>query len=119
MAQPFDSLRLTDPVRLRWRLLQGCATVIAAARWRMLLANQGIQLSRRRAVRLTLIGVFFNLFFLGSVGGDAARFAGTLGNAATARRAGAVAFAGPAHRAGRTATSSDRIHRMGASTALG
>jgi hypothetical protein len=79
----FDSLRLTDPVRLALAVcLQGCATVIAAARWRMLLANQGIQLSRRRAVRLTLIGVFFNLFFLGSVGGDAARFAGTLGNAA-------------------------------------
>jgi hypothetical protein len=32
--------------------------------------------------RLTLTGLFFNLFFLGSAGGDAARFAGTLGHAA-------------------------------------
>ena len=78
-----QALWLTEPVKLAVAVcLQGCATAIAAARWQTLLANQGIELSWRRAARLTLTGVFFNFFFLGSVGGDAARFAGTLGHAA-------------------------------------
>jgi glycosyltransferase 2 family protein len=78
-----DSLRLADPGKLAVAVcLQGCVIAVAAARWQTLLANQGIQLSWRQAARLTLIGLFFNLLFLGSVGGDTARFAGTLGHAA-------------------------------------
>jgi hypothetical protein len=81
-----QALRLTDPVKLAVAVcLQGCAIAVAAARWQTLLANQGIQLSWRQAARLTLTGLFFNLFFLGSVGGDAARFAGTPGHAANSK----------------------------------
>lgn len=78
-----ESLRLTEPLKLAVAVcLQGCAIAVAAARWQTLLANHGILLSWRQTARLTLAGLFFNLLFLGSVGGDVARFAGTLGHAA-------------------------------------
>jgi uncharacterized protein (TIRG00374 family) len=45
-------------------------TVLATARWQILLAVQGIRLGGLRSWRLFMIGMFFNLFMLGSTGGD-------------------------------------------------
>jgi len=61
--------------------LQGCAIGVAATRWRSLLANQGIQLDWWQTARLVLIGLFFNLFYLGSMGGDSAKFVAALPHA--------------------------------------
>lgn len=45
-------------------------TVVATARWKILLAVQGIYLTWLRTWQLFMIGLFFNLFMLGSTGGD-------------------------------------------------
>lgn len=47
----------------------GC-TVLATARWKVLLAVQDIQMSWLRTWQLFMVGMFFNLFMLGSTGGD-------------------------------------------------
>jgi len=61
--------------------LQGCAIAVAAARWRVLLAAQAIHLSWLRTVQFSLVGLFFSLFSLGTLGGDAAKFIGLLPHA--------------------------------------
>lgn len=58
------------------------AAAIVTTRWRILLANEAIHMSWLRTFRLSLVGLFFSLFFLGSAGGDVARFAGALPRAA-------------------------------------
>jgi uncharacterized protein (TIRG00374 family) len=45
-------------------------TVLATARWKVLLVVQGIRMSWLRTWQLFMIGMFFNLFMLGSTGGD-------------------------------------------------
>jgi uncharacterized membrane protein YbhN (UPF0104 family) len=73
------SLRLVRPPRLlAAAALQGLAAAAASTRWRLLLREQGIRVSWPAALRLTLVGLFFNFFLLGSIGGDAARFVGAL-----------------------------------------
>ncbi|MFM8458821.1 MAG: lysylphosphatidylglycerol synthase transmembrane domain-containing protein, partial [Chthoniobacterales bacterium] len=47
----------------------GC-TVLATIRWKILLAVQGIHMTWLRTWQLFMIGMFFNLFMLGSTGGD-------------------------------------------------
>lgn len=47
----------------------GC-TILATARWKVLLAVQDIDMSWLRTWQLFMIGMFFNLFMLGSTGGD-------------------------------------------------
>jgi uncharacterized protein (TIRG00374 family) len=47
----------------------GC-TVLATVRWKILLQVQGIDLGWGRTWQLFMIGMFFNLFMLGSTGGD-------------------------------------------------
>ncbi len=47
-----------------------CCTVVATARWKILLAVQNIHLTWLRAWQLFMVGMFFNLFMLGSTGGD-------------------------------------------------
>jgi uncharacterized protein (TIRG00374 family) len=44
--------------------------LLGSLRWRILLRVQGIRLTFRRIFALFMIGVFFNLFLPGSVGGD-------------------------------------------------
>jgi hypothetical protein len=51
-------------------LLLGVAPVVGAIRWRMLLAGQGIHITARRSLDLTLIGLFFNNVMPGLTGGD-------------------------------------------------
>ncbi|MFI0348311.1 MAG: lysylphosphatidylglycerol synthase transmembrane domain-containing protein [Chthoniobacterales bacterium] len=48
----------------------GFVLFFATTRWKLLLAVQKISLSWWRVCQLTLIGMFFNLFLLGSTGGD-------------------------------------------------
>ena len=51
-------------------LLTGLGTTLSSYRWASLLALQKVVISQWAAFRLTMIGVFFNLFGLGGVGGD-------------------------------------------------
>ena len=45
-------------------------TIVATARWKILLAVQDIKMTWLRTWQLFMIGMFFNLFMLGSTGGD-------------------------------------------------
>lgn len=45
-------------------------TILATARWKILLAVQDIEMTWLRTWQLFMIGMFFNLFMLGSTGGD-------------------------------------------------
>ena len=47
-----------------------CCTIVATARWKILLAVQDINMTWLRTWQLFMIGMFFNLFMLGSTGGD-------------------------------------------------
>lgn len=68
-----SALKLTAAI-----CLQGLAIAVGGMRWRMLLVNQDIRLSWLRATQLSLVGLFFNLFFLGSLAGDVAKFTGVV-----------------------------------------
>jgi glycosyltransferase 2 family protein len=73
-AQIVDALRHAS---LSWVLLGWiCYSVVetlATVRWQILLRLQGIYLSWLRAGGIVLIGLFFNQFLPGGVGGDAMR----------------------------------------------
>ena len=47
-----------------------CCTILATVRWKVLLDVQGISMGWVRCWQLFMIGMFFNLFMLGSTGGD-------------------------------------------------
>ncbi len=51
-------------------LALGSALLLQTKRWMILLAVQDITISFWRALRIMLCGMFFNLFLLGSTGGD-------------------------------------------------
>ena len=48
----------------------GAGLLIQVERWRILLRVQGIVVSFSRAIRIILVGMFFNLFLIGATGGD-------------------------------------------------
>lgn len=48
----------------------GLVLVTTTSRWALLLSVQGIHLGWKRTWQLVMIGMFFNLFLLGSTGGD-------------------------------------------------
>jgi len=48
----------------------GALLAVATARWRVLLKVQGVRLSYREALKLTLVGLFFNNVSVGLTGGD-------------------------------------------------
>lgn len=48
----------------------GAGLLIQVQRWLILLRVQGIVVSFSRAVRIILVGMFFNLFLIGATGGD-------------------------------------------------
>ena len=50
--------------------LMGLTILLGVARWRMVLAAQGLMLSWYRATAISFIAHFFNSFLLGSTGGD-------------------------------------------------
>lgn len=61
----------------KWLLIglvgYGIVELISATRWQILLRVQDLQLSFRRVLSLTMIGVFFNFFIPGGTGGDAVK----------------------------------------------
>ena len=57
---------------LGW-LVYGAVEMIATVRWQMLLRVQGIVLSWFRVAVIVVVGLFFNMFLPGLVGGDAVR----------------------------------------------
>lgn len=66
-----QKLSESDPV---WVLLgiaiMGVAITLAGVRWWLLLKIQNIDISVRSVIEISYIGQFFNLFLLGSLGGD-------------------------------------------------
>lgn len=68
------ALRHADPqwVLLGW-ICYSAVEILATVRWRILLQIQGIQLSWLRTAAIVMIGLFFNQFLPGGIGGDAMR----------------------------------------------
>ena len=80
---------------LRWILAAIIASalspVVGTVRWGLLLRAQGIVLAWRRVAQIYMIGTFFNLFLVGSTGGDAVKMFYALREpAARGKRAGAI-----------------------------
>src|SRR6266516_430386 len=73
-TQVVAALRQADPgwLALGW-ICYGTVEVLATVRWQVLLRVQGIVLSGLRALAIVMIGLFFNMFLPGLVGGDAVR----------------------------------------------
>jgi uncharacterized protein (TIRG00374 family) len=73
-AQIAGALRHADWnwVILGW-FCYGAVEVLATVRWQMLLRLQGITLSWWRTLGIVMIGLFFNMFLPGLIGGDVAR----------------------------------------------
>jgi uncharacterized protein (TIRG00374 family) len=75
----FSSTILSRPGELDFRWIAaglvpaGLVVALTALRWQVFLAAQDIHVSFWRALQLTLIGNFFTLASIGSIGGDAAR----------------------------------------------
>jgi glycosyltransferase 2 family protein len=73
-AQIADALRHAD---IRWVLLgwicYSAVEILATVRWQILLRIQGICISWLRAGAIVIVGLFFNQFLPGGVGGDAMR----------------------------------------------
>ncbi len=82
----------------RWLLLSLLASAIsplsATIRWGWLLRVQDIRLSWKRVTQLYMIGSFFNLFLLGSTGGDAIKLVYLLRQVEPKKRAGGVMAVG-------------------------
>lgn len=73
-AQIVDALRQADRTWIIFGWLSYSAVeVIATVRWQMLLRIQGITLRWLRTFAIVMIGLFFNMFLPGLVGGDAVR----------------------------------------------
>lgn len=66
-----EALRLADWMWLLVGIIVffGCS-VLSSFRWKVLLRVQGIEMPSVRTWQLFMIGMFFNLFMLGSTGGD-------------------------------------------------
>lgn len=62
----------------------------AGGRWGMLMGVQGIHIGWKRVAQIYMIGNFFNLFLLGSTGGDAIKMFYLLREAGPSKRASAI-----------------------------
>ena len=73
-AQILDALRQADAgwLALGW-ICYGGVEVLATVRWQMLLRIQGIMLGWLRTLGIVMIGLFFNMFLPGLIGGDVMR----------------------------------------------
>ena len=90
-AQMLGTLQHGD---YRWiiaaALMAGLAPVCAVVRWWSLLRVQKIDLTLWRATQLYMIGMFFNVFLLGSTGGDAVKLFYVLRGSDPQKRAGII-----------------------------
>ncbi len=90
-AQMLAAVRASDPRWLLAALGIGLMPVLSATtRWWLLLRVQAIPLRWVEALRIYLIGAFFNLFLPGSTGGDAVKAFYILRRAPADKRAGAI-----------------------------
>ena len=90
-AQMLTAVRASDPRWLLAALAIGMLPVVSATtRWWLLLRVQAIPLSWPEALRIYLIGTFYNLFLPGSTGGDAVKAFYILRKAPVEKRAGAI-----------------------------
>lgn len=90
-AQMLEAVRASDPRWLLAALGIGLMPVLSATtRWWLLLRVQAIPLRWVEALRIYLIGTFFNLFLPGSTGGDAVKAFYILRKAPADKRAGAI-----------------------------
>src|SRR5437764_3544534 len=73
-AQIAEALRQADRTSIifGW-LCYSAVELLATVRWQLLLRIQGITLGWLRALAIVMIGLFFNMFLPGLVGGDAVR----------------------------------------------
>lgn len=90
-----DMARAIRGADLRWVLAGIVAAVLSpivgTVRWGLLLRAQGIALGWVRVAQIYMIGTFFNLFLLGSTGGDALKMFYALREpSARGKRAGAI-----------------------------
>ena len=99
--KPADRAAILAAVRgadVRWLLLSLLASafspISATFRWGLLLRVQGIRLSWKRITQLYMIGAFFNLFLLGSTGGDAIKLFYLLRQVEPRKRAGGLMAVG-------------------------
>lgn len=71
---PSSLWKTISNVELGWLLVSlifmGATIFIGVIRWRIVLAVQGLKLSFRRAMGISLVAHFFNSFLLGATGGD-------------------------------------------------
>ena len=73
-AQIANALRHADRTWIIFGWLSyGAVEVLATVRWQILLRIQGITLRWLRTFAIVMIGLFFNMFLPGLVGGDAMR----------------------------------------------
>jgi uncharacterized protein (TIRG00374 family) len=94
-AAMLQALRQADPYWLGLALLGAALSPLAATfRWGLLLRVQDIRLSWMRVTQLYMIGSFFNLFLLGSTGGDAIKLFYLLRQVEPKKRASAVMSVG-------------------------
>ncbi len=94
-ATMLADLRAADPRWLALALIAAAFSPISAAyRWGLLLRVQGIRLTWKRVTQLYMIGSFFNLFLLGSTGGDAVKLVYLLRQVEPKKRAGGVMAVG-------------------------
>ncbi len=85
------ALRGADPFWLAMALFAGIFSPLTATiRLWLLLRVQGLGFSLRRIAQLYLIGAFFNLFLLGSTGGDAVKMFYLLRGSEPKQRAGII-----------------------------
>ncbi|MBX3734868.1 MAG: flippase-like domain-containing protein [Verrucomicrobiae bacterium] len=84
------TIRRLDAVSLATAfLLCGLLVAAGAVRWRRVLREQGLHLSWREVMRISLVAQFFNAFLLGTAGGDVVK-AWYAARAAPQRRAEAA-----------------------------
>ncbi len=86
-----NAVRQADLIWLLFALLAGAISPIAATlRWWILLRVQSVFLPLKRVSEFYMVGAFFNLFLLGSTGGDAVKAFYVLRESPPERRAGAI-----------------------------
>jgi glycosyltransferase 2 family protein len=70
------ALRGADPVWMVWAVAAAGVSVLAGGlRWFVFLRILGFRLTLGRTMAVAFVGMFFNLFLFGSIGGDAAKTA--------------------------------------------
>ncbi len=86
-----NAVRQAELIWLLFALLAGAISPVAATlRWWILLRVQSVFLPLKRVSEFYMVGAFFNLFLLGSTGGDAVKAFYVLRESPPERRAGAI-----------------------------